>query len=153
MTQPMRIEGAKELQRQLRALPVKVRGVALRDAAKAGAVVFRDSARENAPRRTGQLKRDIRAMVTERSPDNIAMGVSWRTGKASRTAAFYGLFFHRGRNPRQRLGKGKKVKTFGSTGSMPRKRFLDKAFDESSAQADRAVADVLRKAVEAGARG
>ena len=148
------IKGDKELKRKLKALPIKVRGKALQDAAMAGGKVYADSASEKAPKgKTGRLKRDIKARLVTRDADSISIGVSWRTGRGSRTAAFYGLFFHKGKNPRQRLGRGKKVVTFGSTGSMPRNRFLDKAFDESTAEANRAVATVLRRSVEEVARG
>jgi HK97 gp10 family phage protein len=137
------IKGDRELQRKLKALPVKLRGKALQDAANAGGKVYADSARANAPRgKTGRLQRDIKHKLITRTSDSITMGISWRTGRASRTAAFYGLFFHKGKNPRKRKGAG------GSTGSMPRNRFLDKAFDESTAEANRAVADVLKRAIE-----
>jgi len=137
----VRIDGDRELARKLNALPVKVRGKALEDAAKAGGIIFRDAVRENSPIRTGRLQDDIDYRVTKRTGDDIRLGVSWRTGRASRTPAFYGLFFHKGKNPRAR-------KSGASTGSMPRYRFLDKAYDESRDEAERAVGAVLKRAIE-----
>lgn len=138
-----RIRGLEETLRKVDAIPVKMRGKARMDAAEAGAEIYRDAARQNAPQGSvrGKLRRDIRYVVTDEDTDNITVGISWRVGRASRTPAFYGLFVHKGTKPRTR-------KNGGSTGAVTRpNRFLDKAFDEKKEQAERAVAISLRRSL------
>lgn len=150
------LKGDDKIRATLQRMSVKMRGKALLDAAKAGATIYRDAARDAAPVRKGskggRLKRQIQARRTGGTADSVTFAVSWRLGRSSRTSAFYGLFFHGKAKNRQRKGKGKRP-TFGSTGSMPTNRFLDRAFDESTDKVERAVAQVLKRAVEAEARG
>jgi len=147
----VRIEGAGRLQMKLRRMPQKVRGRLLVEAANAWGRVIRDSARDHAPRRpggdSGKLARNIVNVITKKADTSVTAGVSWKTGKASRTPGFYGLFVHEGTRERTR-------KSGGPTGAVTKPhRFLVMAQDEKGDAADRAMAAVLRRGVEVAARG
>ena len=81
------IDGKDELLRQLRQYPQQLQERPLLRATAAAAQVFRDTARQYAPRGTGQLKRDI-AMIRDRT----AAAGQVRFNVTLRGRSFYGRF-------------------------------------------------------------
>lgn len=66
MNPSVRVEGADELRRAIRAIKDKELGAALRDANKSAAQVVVDRALPNVPVLTGRLKASIRALGNQR---------------------------------------------------------------------------------------
>jgi len=126
----------------LNRIPAKLRGAALRKAVLAGGEEIAVAARVNAPYRKGKLRRAIKARIFSAKSGFAVANVSWRSGKASRTKAFYGLFSEVGTKERTR-------KSGGRTGSVDAKPFLVPAFDRrkdiAKEVARKALADELQR--------
>lgn len=60
MANEIRVSGFKELEANLKALPLRLARNVVARATYAGAVVVRDAARKNAPVKTGKLRKSIR---------------------------------------------------------------------------------------------
>jgi HK97 gp10 family phage protein len=161
----MSVKGARELRATFDRLPRAVGTSVLTQAAVKGARPIRDAARANAPARTGLLKRAIDARVIERTPTSVEVAVSWRKGRRSRTAAFYGLFVHQGTKQRTRKGRASRAsgrqrtgaftRSGGRTGRVSRPNpFLVRAFDShkdsAAREAKRVFQAAIRNAVRSG---
>jgi len=140
------VVGEKILERKLKKLGEKISTAIMRTAVKRGGAVIQQRAVAKAPQKTGNLKREIRTVVTKASPLFAEAKVSWRRGKASRTPAFYGLFAEKGTRERKH-DSGKSV------GAMRPTPFLIPAFDEGKDQAQRVMADILRTEIKRRASG
>lgn len=121
------IKGGDVLARRLRALDAKVARAALQGALEAGAVIVRDDARRRVPRRTGTLADNIDTETTAKGTKGVA-----KIGYAP--VAFYGKFLELG------------------TRYMGARPHLRPALDANQGRAVAAVADHLRRAVDAAAR-
>lgn len=124
---PMRIEGAKELDRVLKRLPKKIRGKVLRQALMAGARVIRKAMRQRAPVRTGKLQMSIAAR-RDRGAERGGASVAVKVGPLGR--GFYGMFIE-----------------FG-TSRQPARPWARPAFEESKNEALDKTGGQLGKAIE-----
>lgn len=125
-------EGLESLGRKLRAMPDDLAGATLLNAALEGAEIIREEMVTLAPRRAkggGRLKREIRKEVrsAKRDKTQIDIGPS--------QDAFYGVFFETG------------------TKHMAARPFMRPAYDSKHEEAAEKTRDMLRKRVEAVARG
>lgn len=155
----MEVQGLRELQISLRALPPKVQGRAARGALMAGAKLIRDRARMTHTWRddTGFLRENI-IMFSARKGDHgyadqVLVGVRKRRVKRPSKAGAAALARKRQRS------RGKKVVApyywrfleFG-TSRMPARPFLRPAFESEKANAVRAITERLRDAIDRAAR-
>ncbi len=81
MTQQIQVRGLRELNRELKALPDKLKKKAVRRAIAAGAKIVQKDAKTNAPRRTGALRRAIavRSTPSRSQPNLVRSSVFVRT--------------------------------------------------------------------------
>lgn len=121
----IKIHGLRELERDLRKLPRRVQGRAVRNAARAGGIIVRRRARELAPRRTGNLRRSI-VVRSAREGNDIVV----RIGLLAR--AFYGFLLE-----------------FGTRRISPRP-WMRPAFDQTKEAAAKEVSDRLWREIEKG---
>ena len=157
MAQPFRveIEGDKELIRKLNKMSKGFRSKALLHAVTQGAEIVKREASARAPVRSGRLSRSI-AIAKLKSTNKLAkVAVSWRKGKASRTAAFYGIMVEKGTKPRfRKTWRKKALKSPARTGTGPARPFLIPAFDSKRGQVARQIkielSRLLRKAAKKG---
>ena len=147
----MSIKGAQQLRATFERLDGALGTGQLMRAAVAGILPIRNAARDEAPRRTGNLQGEIYESVVGVTPEEVTVAVGWRHGTSSRTPAFYGLFIHEGTKNRERKHG------LGPTGRMSQNRFLVRAFDSEMATAERITHRVfkgeIRKAVRMGGGG
>ena len=141
--------GPDELDRELRALGI--RGAKKKKEVTLGAAkIIREAAVENAPQKTGNLKREIITDVLFEDENSIAVGV----GPRQQGWAFYGLFLEFGADPhwipRERgnivLRIGRRL--IGATvrhPGLPERPWLRPAFDNNI---DEALAEAARVARE-----
>jgi HK97 gp10 family phage protein len=124
----IRIEGLKELEMRLKALPQKIAGKALYSGLMAGAEVIRKEAANRAPKKTGRLKRNI-VKRREKAPPGLSASVVIGVRKE----AFYWRFVE-----------------FG-TSKLPARPFLRPAFDtQKEAAAGRIAAKLRERIIRAG---
>lgn len=128
---------AREVRARLDRVPAQVRGPVLVAAVMAGADPVLEAARQKVPVRRGVLRRHLRKFLERSTSTEAVATVTWRSGTASRTPAFYGTFVELGTPERVRKRSG------GSTGRMPAQPFLRPAYDERREQAQRAAQAVL----------
>ena len=136
----IKIDGDEELMRKFKQLGRGLRPSIIEGCLFAGANIIRNEARSRAPRRSGALKR---ASISKKMPMKFGIpevAVSWRTGTASRSTAFYGVMVEKGTKERVR-------KDGGRTGRAPEQAFLIPAFDEKRDQATRAIKEKMSDAV------
>ena len=144
----VQIQGEVTLQGKFKKLGKAARITILTAAAKAAGKPMRDGVRRRAPRRAsggGNLQREIRAVVQERTEASVTVRVGWRRGTASRTPAFYGLFQDQGTAQRAR-------KSGGSTGRVAARNFLKQAFEAERKASEAAAARVLLAAINKAVR-
>jgi HK97 gp10 family phage protein len=157
MAQPFRveIEGDEELIQKLNRMSDGFRSKALLHAVTQGAEILKREASARAPVRTGQLSRSI-AIVKLKETNKLAkVAVSWRDGKAARTAAFYGIMVEKGTKPRERkTWRKKSLEKPASTGTMPSRPFLIPAYHSKRTAIARQIkielSRLLRKAAKKG---
>lgn len=131
----IRIEGGKQLERRLKALPPRVAGQVSRQALRAGAKIVQAAAVADAPVRKGLLKQSIKVRAAKRRRGSV--GVVVQTGQGFfRGETFYGAFqelgFHLG--PR-RLGNLRRF--------VEGKHFMKRAFDDTREEAAKVTTDQL----------
>ena len=141
------IEGDVELIQKLNKMSQGFRSKALLHAVTQGAEIVKREASARAPVRSGRLSRSI-AIVKLKSTNKLAkVAVSWRKGKASRTAAFYGIMVEKGTRPRRR-------KDGVRTGTGPARPFLIPAYLSKRQEVAREIkvqlSRLLRKAAKKG---
>ena len=141
------IEGDKELIRKLNKMSQGFRSQALLHAVTQGGEIVEREASARAPVGKGTLRDSITTVKLKSTSKLAKVGVSWRTGKASRFPAFYGIMLEKGTKPRSR-------KDGASTGTGPVRPFLIPAFDSKREQVARQIkielSRLLRKAVKRG---
>ena len=85
----IKLEGAEELERQLKGLDETLRKKAYRKALTKGANVVLKSAKEKVPVDTGNLKRSLAKKVTVSKREHSAR-IGWTQGKQAKHDAYYG---------------------------------------------------------------
>ncbi len=138
---PMRLEGGKDLSRQLLQLDDKVARTYMSHALRAGAEEVAANVHFSAPVRTGQLSASI--------------AISVRGGKqADVSCEWYGRFVNDGTSGRKKSG-GRKTKKeragmdAGSlTGAIKATHFMTEALQDSSEQATNIIGQTLRADIE-----
>ena len=149
------IEGDEELIRKLKGMSQGFQRQALLHAVMQGAEIVKREAGARAPVRTGRLSRSIAIVKLKETTKLAKVAVSWRKGKASRTAAFYGIMVEKGTKPRERKTWRKKpLKKPASTGTMPSRPFLIPAYHSKRTEVARQIkieiSRLLRKAAKKG---
>ena len=165
------IEGDKELIRKLNKMSQGFRSKALLHAVTQGGEIVKREASARAPVRKsgrgGTLSRSITVVKLKETNKLAKVAVSWRKGRASRTAAFYGIMVEKGTGPRHkkkrkskgldRAGRSRSnlaVGRAGSTGTMPSRPFLIPAYDSKRTEVARQIkielSRLLRKAAKKG---
>lgn len=136
-----RLDGGRELERLLAALPGRVAGRISRDALRAGAKIIQAADAAAAPKRTGQLARTIKVRSARRRGGRSAMLV--QTGKGFfKGDTFYGAFQEMGwRAGKRSLGSSRR--------EIPGKHFMLEGFLRARAQAVEVVADRIKVGLEA----
>lgn len=119
----VKIEGDKELEAALNRLDASVRGEHLAEAARKGAEIVREEASRRAPRRTGNLARNIVARATLMTGDRAEISVG------PNKDAWYGALVEVG------------------TKHARARPYLRPAIDESKEEVERAVRDELRRRI------
>lgn len=145
------IEGDEELIQKLNKMSKGFRSKALLHAVTQGGRIVEREAKARAPvRKTGRggrLRDSITTVKLKETNKLAKVGVSWRKGKASRTAAFYGIMVEKGTKPRSR-------KDGATTGTMPSRSFLIPAYhskrDQVSRQIKVELSRLIRKAAKKG---
>jgi HK97 gp10 family phage protein len=145
------VEGDEELIRKLNKMSKGFRSKALLHAVTQGGRIVEREAKARAPvnkkGRGGTLRDSITTVKLKETSKLAKVGVSWRKGKASRTAAFYGIMLEKGTRPRTR-------KDGVRTGTGPKRSFLIPAFDSKRPDVARQIkvelSRLLRKAAKKG---
>lgn len=83
MASEIKVEGLADLQKMLNQLPAKLEANILRGGLRAAANVYRDRARENAPRKSGALRKSIKVGTKNRK------GIVYSTVTAGGGEVFY----------------------------------------------------------------
>ena len=129
------VAGLRELQEKLRNLAPNLARNGLRAAVSAGAALIRNDARQRAPKRTGEMARDIQIKRERESTDFHALySVFVRSGKKSRLAG-------KGRNVDRDSYYWRFVE-FG-TAKMAARPFMRPAFEAKKEEAVLAIRDKL----------
>lgn len=171
------IKGGPELAEKLRKLGPKIEQGVMRQAALAGAGVFRDRARRNvatleiSPEAKKRLRRAIRSRRKRGKPGVVIAGVSIaslpreprpnRKRDPADDPMVWGPMFNKGtterfRGSQSRYAKWRRQQTGsrkGYAGKLRAQPFIDPAFDEGGAEALGAVVDHARKKIEKIAEG
>lgn len=129
------IDGFKELEADFKLLSNAEQRKVSRKAVRAGAIVFRDAVRANAPVRSGVLKRSISVDTVKGSPTagvkfkKVLVKKKGKKGK-HRSTPFYWYFLEKG------------------TAKMPAKPFIRPAFDANVKNAEDAVFNQFLKDID-----
>jgi HK97 gp10 family phage protein len=148
-----KVDGLAELERELQAIPEKMRNRVLASAFRAGASVYRAKARSLVPSRSGKLRRSIRISVRVRRGEVDARVTAGKNQK--KDDPFYAHMVEFGTTRHQIAPKDKKGLQVGDgvvqgTVDHPGARerpFMRPAFDTSSDAALAAVAKSLRERI------
>jgi HK97 gp10 family phage protein len=153
------IEGDEELIRMLNGMSKGFRSKALLHAVTQGAEIVEREAKARAPVRKGgkggTLRRSITTVKLKATSKLAKVAVSWRKGRASRTAAFYGIMLEKGTRPRfRKKWREKTLKKPASTGRGPQRAFLIPAYLSKREQVAREIkvqlSRLIRRAVKKG---
>lgn len=140
MSDSLRIEGAKQIERRLKTLPAKVAGKITRQALRAGAKVIQAQAVSDAPRQTGLLARSIKVRAAKRKRGRIGILVQ-TAGGFFKGRTYYGAFQEFGwRVGPRRLGNKRR--------QVPGKHFMREAFDSQKVEAAQVVTEQLKAGIE-----
>jgi HK97 gp10 family phage protein len=143
------IEGDEELIRKLNGMSKGFRSKALLHAVTQGAEIVEREAKARAPVRKGgkggTLRRSITTVKLKSASKLAKVAVSWRKGKASRTAAFYGIMLEKGTRSRRR-------KDGARTGTGPARPFLIPAFESKREQVAREIKVQLTRLIRRAAK-
>lgn len=140
------IHGAKELERKLRALPLKVENKIARKALREGARPILAEAKQQVPVKSGLLRRKLTIRAGKRSRKHGPRIVVQTSEGLFKGEAFYGGFVHFGHRigPR-RLGPSRKL--------VPANEFLKRAAEKSKDQAGRIVVQQVEAGIIREAKG
>ena len=143
------IQGDEELIRKLNGMSKGFRSKALLHAVTQGAEIVEREAKARAPRRKGVKGGTLRRSITTvklKSVSKLAkVAVGWRKGKASRTAAFYGIMIEKGTRTRRK-------KDGARTGTGPARPFLIPAFESKREQVAREIKVQLTRLIRRAAK-
>ena len=145
------IQGDEELVRKLKAMSKGFRTKALLHAVTQGGEIVEREAKARAPvrksgrGRKGRLRDSITTVKLKSTSKLAKVGVSWRKGKASRTAAFYGIMLEKGTRSRRR-------KDGARTGTGPARPFLIPAFESKREQVAREIKVQLTRLIRRAAK-
>lgn len=114
-----KVTGLKEIKEKLSKLPEKIQRNILRTAIHAAASELRDAAREEAPVKTGELKKSIKAIRKRGTKVEVQSNVN--------VGAFYGLMVEKGHVLAKRNAQGK----VEGIGHVPAHPFLRPAYDKT----------------------
>jgi HK97 gp10 family phage protein len=151
------IQGGRELERALRALPGKVAKKIVRKALRAGAKPIQQDAKARAPKKTGKGAKSIKVRATKRRRKGT-IGISVQTSAGDFAGdEFYMSFLEYGFNkvPTYRGRDGKIYSTPRGTKPTTKiegKKFMAKAFDAKKDDAVRQISTVLRTEITAAAK-
>jgi HK97 gp10 family phage protein len=140
MPNTIQIEGAKQLEARLKALPAKVSGKIGRQALRAGAKDIQSPAVQHAPRKSGLLASTIKVRAARRSRGKI--GAVVQTGQGFfRGKTFYGAFEEFGwRVGRRALGQSRR--------QVEGKHYMLHAFEAQKAAALETIKTELAAGIE-----
>lgn len=116
--------GIPELERKFKTLETLTKLAVLKSAIRKGAKVIRDEAESRAPRRTGELAEGMTTRMKDSDLNSLHIDIGPSKDE------FYGFF-----------------QEFG-TAFMPAQPFLKPAFEAKQAQAQKAIEDGLKAAIE-----
>ena len=145
------IQGDEELIRKLNGMSKGFRSKALLHAVTQGAEIVEREAKARAPvrksgrGRKGRLRDSITTVKLKSASKLAKVAVSWRKGRASRTAAFYGIMLEKGTRSRRR-------KDGARTGTGPARPFLIPAFDSKREQVAREIKVQLTRLIRRAAK-
>lgn len=117
----IRLRGAKELLQKFKQLEDSIAGATLEKAALAGAEIVREDASRRAPRRTGNLAKNIVTETAEKSRTKAVVNVG------PNKKAWYGRFVELG------------------TSKMAPKPYLMPAFEANKRKAEQVIRDVIKR--------
>jgi HK97 gp10 family phage protein len=135
MSNQLKVEGLRELNKTLQSLPNKVHARVLKGAVRRALLPIQRAAKQSAPRKSGDLKKAIGTLVHKRYSDkhHAEASVSVRRGKKF-PAGRYGHMVEKG------------------TSKMPAKPFMRPAFDANKQAAldrfKKSVAELIEKELD-----
>jgi HK97 gp10 family phage protein len=129
----VKVTGLKEIKEKLSKLPEKIQKNILRTAIHAAAAELRDAAKEEAPVRSGELRKSIKAVRKRGTKVEVQSNVN--------VGAFYGLMVEKGHVLAKRNNAGK----VEGIGHVPAHPFLRPAYDRMK---DKVVDFVKNKIAE-----
>ena len=145
------IEGDEELIRKLNGMSKGFRSKALLHAVTQGAEIVEREAKARAPvrksgrGRKGRLRDSITTVKLKSASKLAKVAVSWRKGKASRTAAFYGIMLEKGTRTRRK-------KDGARTGTGPARPFLIPAYLSKREEVAREIKEQLSRLIRRAAK-
>ena len=143
------IQGDEELIRKLNGMSKGFRSKALLHAVTQGAEIVEREAKARAPVRKGgkggTLRRSITTVKLKSASKLAKVAVSWRKGKASRTAAFYGIMLEKGTRSLRR-------KDGARTGTGPERAFLIPAYESKREAVAREIKVQLTRLIRRAAK-
>ena len=143
------IQGDEELIRKLTKMSKGFRAKALLHAVTQGGEIVEREAKARAPVRKGTLRDSITTVKLKSTSKLAKVAVSWRKGKASRTAAFYGIMVEKGTKPRfRKTWRKKPLEKPASTGRGPQRAFLIPAYHSKREQVAREIKEQLSRLIK-----
>lgn len=150
-----KVEGIEEFINKLKELDAKIQKKHLRTSLRAGAKIIQKQMKEDAPEKTGQLRKEIKVKAGRSGKGFISVAVAIGQ-KAQKAKAWYAGFvdlghflgkrlrgkFTREQYHRLSLGVGRKF--------VPGTHFAEKAFESSKDAAQQAAVDKLAELIEEG---
>ena len=124
----LHVDGLDKLLRKLNGLEPKVRRMALRRGMRAGAKIIRNEVVRRAPKRTGDLRRNVKVRAGKRSRKGWTIEIRLSKEGNYRGKTFYGAFGEFGTKVRRR-------KNGQITGRVRALHFMESAFDARAPQA------------------
>ena len=151
----VKVEGLRELQAKLKALPVKLQGKPMRNALQSGAKLVKTRARDLVSVDTGFLREAIIQYPVKRGEhqysDQVRVGVRKRVRKGAKLSKKYkaALNLRRRRSSNQRSVTPKywRYLEFG-TSRMPARPFLRPAFEREKMPASERIKQRMREEIE-----
>ena len=154
MSEPINIQGGREIDAALKALPAKVADKVVRFALRAGANVIRQAALEQVPVKGGTLRDSIKVSVRkQRGGTGIVSSVRAGSRKAGGGGVFYAHMVERGTKPHRIRSRTRKILVIGFTGitklvnhpGAKAKPFMRRALHQADRAVDAVVAEARRR--------
>jgi len=154
------VKGFKELNKELKNLPLKLRKKSLKRAVSAGARIVKKEAKRRAPKRTGVLRRSIsiRSSRDKSNKDSVRYSVFVKAGKkrskgqiAKNQDAFYWYFqefgYRAAGRKKTKQSKRQRNKSLKGARKIPAVRFLRKSLPAKSTKVISVVRETLKKEI------